>query len=485
MAAAAATIRNFLADVIGINDGPVGNIHQIRDKVRDEGLDQITDLVEFDDEDVKILCASVRKPGGSIQDPNDATRTIPDPGHSIAAICEKRLRLACYGARLYDLIGRPIAADSLSRARLRQFEKHQQTIENHEDPENMPEISKSFGIMKALDMFPMHLRERIGARKVALSYVVRDDENPKPLEPLVNNNITSASYETIMDEMISRVPLSGPEYIEDNAKAYQIIQDLVAGTSHESSIKSFRRSRDGRSAYLALVQHNLGSSKWDKIIDSCETYLLRNEWNGRNVRFTLKMHIGKHREAHNELVRASQFVQYEVPNEHTRVTRLIKSITSKDAAILAAIAFIQGTAAKRDDFESAADYLLLTAPTPKDIERSYRVSALAYNGGSGDDNNQGGKKKDIGKTGVEFRYYKRAEYEKLNGKQKAELHEWRKSKGSTSGNNQAAKISSLESKLQEMVTANEAMSVKISSLTTKLDERSSDPLKNPLTQRSS
>ena len=180
MAAAAATIRNFLADVIGINDGPVGNIHQIRDKVRDEGLDQITDLVEFDDEDVKILCASVRKPGGSIPDANDATRTIPHPGHSIAAICEKRLRLACYGAKLYELIGRPIEAESLSRDRLCQFEKHQQTIENHDDPENMPEILKSFGIMKALDMFPMHLRERIGARSVALSYVIRDNVNPKP-----------------------------------------------------------------------------------------------------------------------------------------------------------------------------------------------------------------------------------------------------------------------------------------------------------------
>ena len=489
MAAAAATIRNYLADVIGIADGPPGNLNLVRDKVRQEGLDNIGDLIEFDDEDVKILCASIRKPGGTIQDPNDAARTIPDPGHSIAAISEKRLRIACYGAKIYDMINRPIEASSLSRARLRQFEKHIQTIENHEDPENLPEISKNFGIMKALDSIPVHLRERIGVRKIALSYVIRENVPPARLEPLGANKITSTNYETLMDEMIARVPLEGTEYIEDNAKVYQIIQDLVTGTTHESSIKTFRRARDGRSAYLALVQHNMGSSKWDKIIDACETYILRNEWNGRNIRFTLKMHIGKHREAHNELMRASQFVQYEIPNEHTRVTRLLKSITSKDAAILAAVAFIQGTPAKRDNFESAADYLLLTAPTAKDVERSYRISALTLGNDDNKSGNGGGRRPDIGKTGVELRYYKRSEYEKLNSNQRAELHEWRKTKNSKGRNkpsDDSAKISSLEAKLKEVLTANDLMNARISSLTSKLEgEKAKDPLSNPLNQRPS
>ena len=70
------------------------------------------------------------------------------------------------------------------------------------------------------------------------------------------------------------------------------------------------------------------------------------------------MHIKKHREAHNELVRASQFVNYEVPNKHTQVSRLIKIITSKDGLILDYITHIQGTLAMRGDFESAADFLL-------------------------------------------------------------------------------------------------------------------------------
>ena len=270
MAAAAAHMRTFLREVIGITDSPPPDTGARREAVRQEGLETITDLADFNEEDVKVLCASVRKPGGTVVDPNDKTRQIPNPGFNIPAIAEKRLKLACYGARMYRMLGRPITLDSLSRVRLREFEQHQLTIDEHEVPESIPPISKTFGIMRALDMVPIHLRERIGTRKVALKYVIRDNQNPAGLEALEADRITSAGYTSLMEEMIERAPLEGTEYHEDNAKVYQILQDLVAGTSHESSIKAHRKDRDGRGAYLSLVQHNLGSSKWDKIIERCE-----------------------------------------------------------------------------------------------------------------------------------------------------------------------------------------------------------------------
>ena len=233
MAAAQAEMRNFLADVIGIADSPGTNIHARRDAVRNEGLEVMADLIEFDDEDVKTLCASVRKPGGTIPDPAGARRQIQDPGHSIPAISEKRLKLACYGSRIYDLIDRPITADSLSRNRLREFEQHQITIEDHTEPETLPVISKTFGIMRALDILPTHLRERIGSQKVALLYIIRENEEPARLRNLEADRITSAEYDSIMDELIARTPHNGPKFREDNALVYQIVQDLVAGSTHE------------------------------------------------------------------------------------------------------------------------------------------------------------------------------------------------------------------------------------------------------------
>ncbi len=101
-------------------------------------------------------------------------------------------------------------------------------------------------------------------------------------------------------------------------------------------------------------------------MEDAEAYMMRREWSGKNFCFPLRVHIAKHREAFNEMVRAAQFIPYEVPNEHTRVGRLIKSIQSKDPSIVSAITHIQGNALQRDDFELAADFLLLTAPKLKD-----------------------------------------------------------------------------------------------------------------------
>ena len=60
--------------------------------------------------------------------------------------------------------------------------------------------------------------------------------------------------------------------------------------------------------------------------------------------------------------RAADFIQYDIPNERVRVGRLLKSITTKEPSIIAAITHIQGTPNLRGDFEAAADFLLLTAP---------------------------------------------------------------------------------------------------------------------------
>ena len=200
------------------------------------------------------------------------------------------------------------------------------------------------------------------------------------------------------------------------------------------------------------------------------------------------MHITKHREAHNELVRASQFVEYEIPNGHTRVSRLLKSITSKDGSILAATTHIQGTPTMREDLESAADFLLLTAPTPREIDRSYRISVVGLNATNGGNANSK-KSKGVGRSGVEFRYHSKDEYAKLNKDQKKELHEWRQSNKRGSQDNGFAnqsRISSLEMQVEEILKTNDAMKAKISSLTTSdnKSEAKANPLTNILNQRS-
>ena len=478
----AAGMRTYLRDVIGITD-PL----ERREAIRQEGLETIGDFVEFEKEDVETLCASVRKPGGTIPNPNarapGAPANIPNPGYAIPAICEKRLISAAYTARVYAMIGREINSENMNRARLKKYDAHKKLIDEHEDPERLPQVSKTFGIIKAMDLVPGHLRERLGLEKVALSYVIRNEENPPPIEDLVNtpenpNSATGPSYDSIMDELIAHAPHTGTAFREDNAKVFQILQDMIAGTSFESSIKSFQRTRDGRAAYKALLQHNMGSSKWDKILEDAEAYVMKREWNGRNMRFSLRAHVAKHREAHNEMMRASQHVEYELPNEHTRVGRLIKSITSKEPAIVSAITHIQGSQTQRNDFETAAEFLLLTAPSAGNVTSTHRVSAINNHKG----NNKNGKKGS--ETGIELRYYTKSEYNKLSTAEKKELHQLRNaSKGNNSsdvGNAMVAMLQQQVKELEERLVA----AIKTTSSESRPNDEKRLVLANPLNQRS-
>ena len=70
-----------------------------------------------------------------------------------------------------------------------------------------------------------------------------------------------------MDEFIAHAPHDGPEFTEDNATVLRLLQDILADTSHMSSMKPFQRTRDGRGSFQAIQRHNMGNSKWDNVIE--------------------------------------------------------------------------------------------------------------------------------------------------------------------------------------------------------------------------
>lgn len=481
---AAHAMRTYLQQVIGV-PAPA----ERREAIRDEGLEALDDFIEFDDSGITNLCASVRKPGGTIANPQAADpgqpAVIPNPGFSLSAICEKRLKLACYTAKCYNLIGRVIDQISMNRMRLRLYDDHKKIVDASEAPEKLQPVSKSFGIIRAMDIVPSHLRERLGVRDVALSYVIRDLENPGAVPALDPNKATGTDYNSIMDELIAYAPLQGEGYVSDNATVFQILQDMVSGRSFESSIKQFQRTQNGRSAYLALCQHNMGSAKWDKIVQEAETYVMKREWDGKNARFTLKSHINKHREANNDMVRAADHIAYEVPNEHTRV----KSITSTNGTVLAAVTNIHADPNRRGNFEAAADFLLLTTEMQKGSTNAsggggrQRISAIKQGGGSKANACKG-------ETGVELRYHKRHEYRKLNEEQKEELTAWREEKrnkskngGSNDTDDMKQQVAALQQSMASLAQTIAALNTQQTAPQTQQVSVVRNPLQNPLSQR--
>ena len=84
--AATNAIKTYLREVIGFSDGEEGTLKA--NAMITEGLDSFKSLVDFNKQDIKSLCSSIRKPGGLIEDPNDPERRIQNLGVSIQAIAE-------------------------------------------------------------------------------------------------------------------------------------------------------------------------------------------------------------------------------------------------------------------------------------------------------------------------------------------------------------------------------------------------------------
>jgi len=217
-------------------------------------------------------------------------------------------------------------------------------------------------------MMEEHLGGVLGINKIPLSYLIRG--NPEVPDLYVNpmrgetapEGPYGTSYNSFYGEMIACAPHGTPKYDEDNATLMNILTELVSGTHHEASIKPYKRARDGRGAFSALSQHNLGNNRFEAIAEKAEGVLNRMPWTGKSARNTLKIHLAKHREAFNDLMQVSQNIAYVVPNPQMRARAFLISLRSTDMNIVSARNIMQSEPRYLNDFEEMAEYILRVCP---------------------------------------------------------------------------------------------------------------------------
>ena len=156
----------------------------------------------------------------------------------------------------------------------------------------------------------------------------------------------------------------------------------------------------------------------------------------------------------------AKYVQYQLPNEHSRVGFLLEAIQNSDAGLQAAMASIRTDdepTGKRNNFEDAALYLLPYDPVAKKRAATNKRGAAYISGVAqdedGDLSTTQSQKPGIGKTGVHFCYYTKDEYSKLTSEQKRELKEWRLSNPDTDNSKQSKKgKKKTQKKLKKMIS---------------------------------
>ena len=404
-----------------------------------EGITNVMDLEEFNDEDIKSVQENLRKPAGTIVDPDDENERIARPSYVLGAKSVKRLKIAASAVRYYITVGREITAENMHFQNvLKNFGERWGAIiqKGKMDEPDVPKITRALPIVRWTESFEDFLHQVQGSRHIALAYLIREDAVPRdPAPPLLNHRCYSAEHKSVMGELIARANHDHTMYTDDNQKLYSFLEEATRTTQYASSIRPFSRSKDGREAYLSIKRQYAGKDKWQAEIKKQENFIHTRVWKG-NSNFTLESFITQHRAAHVSLQRCAQAVPHQIPNERTRVIHLTDAIQCSDAPLQAAIAHIKSQSddpgGMANNFEEAAAYLLQFCPVSKkrkatSSERNYNVSSVTPLDSDGQTNKK--KKPNKGKTGVELRYYKPNEYRKLAPAQIEELREWRKEKG--------------------------------------------------------
>ena len=392
-----------------------------------EGIVTPEDLGEFDKDGLDAIFRNLRKPpralqGGAGRGGGRGGGGLQDVEPFIVpAKSQMRISASALAVKYYDATGRELTPENMEWAVVQRFHEEWKAIleKKKKDIPDAPKLTKGLAVYKWLESVRNHLNQVIGVRNAPLSYVIRERAEVDPVpDALEDGEPFTAATGSVEGEMIARLSHRHALYKSDNGQVFDVIEVALRGTSISPSIAQFRRSRDGRSAYLALISQHAGRDVWDKLQRDAEHKLQNVKWNGQTT-ITLQQHMSMHRREWITLQDCSEYIPVEVPNGRQRVTWLMNSITSIDPSVLAAIAAVrQDETDKRVNFESAVTYLAPVCPVTAKQQRKGKlevnVSGTTVNGlGS------------VGKTGVALRYHKYSEFLKLSEEQKKELKDWK------------------------------------------------------------
>jgi hypothetical protein len=226
MAAQGAGMRNGLAALV-FTDAAAAEV------VIGQGYDSFDPLLELTDSTILDLVSTIRKPSGMIPNPAvpPVPLNIPNPGINIGHRAATNLKLAAFVVRHYERTSRPLdnPVATLGINNLCSYISLKNAEDAYTDPDSPPVLEK---VKRIRD----HIKT-LGMVKAPLAYIVRPTDVVPPSAQDLSNN-----YDTIQEEMVSRMPHTHIAYRQDNIKVWEMIRDSLHETEAFNWIKRSKRS---------------------------------------------------------------------------------------------------------------------------------------------------------------------------------------------------------------------------------------------------
>lgn len=441
----------------------MGLVNRTRVFLQSEGITDVEDLSEFTTKDSwSQLLENCKRPP---QVTDAAGNLVSQAAFRIGAKSLRRLKVAAKCVKYYQDTGRDLSANNMMwSTRLSAFEVSWKALEDakEKDPTNkLPILTRNFPIDKWLESYHNYADQRIGVRTCPLTYILREDSAVPAVAPALGANVPySAMHGSLRNEQIARYSHNHSLYSVDNASVFDDIEEATRGSRYQSSITTFKKHKNGRGAYLALREQFTGPAVWDKKKATSMEFLQSRKFTG-TTNTTLEAFLGQHRSAYVTLERCAEHVHCQLPDDRSRVQFLLENIQVEDANVKAALSSVRlddTPNGMRNNFEATVAFLLPTDPVEKKKARNKRpIADVAATEAEEDESEQPASKKlgnlktGRGSTGVEFRYYKPKEFNKLTKEQKNELLEHRKKHGLTGKEKKKSKPRSIASVVRSTI----------------------------------
>jgi len=439
MAANLAALNNYFQNTLVIQD------QAVRDGLNEQGLTSFDDFVTLTEKDIVQICANVRRPGGVIPNPNAAVvgqpPTITNPGVLVGHAVKIRLKMLCYFVKHLVRVQRmPFVPGVATLARLVAVYKLKEIEEVADDDEEIKlpsPLTKIDDVRVTLEDIDDYLRRKFGDSGCPLAYVTRDTV----ALPVIDAGF---GLPTFAEEMIARAPHIDISYQRDNVVVWNVIRHVTHGGPGWNWVSSFRPTRDGRAAYIALKTHYMGDSFVSRIRSSADSRLDNAYYDGKSRNFTFEQYCALLNNAFADLEATG-----EVVTESCKLRVFMTGL--KDSRLDVAKSQIQATPALQVSFEAAVTFTAtfleshrLTANVPRGRDVSNvnrgrdggrggrgrgrgRGSGRDGRGGRGHGGKTGGRGNGSGRgsNAITDRYYTPEEWERLTAEERQTVRDKR------------------------------------------------------------
>ncbi len=326
MAAAAAALAGFNAALtrIGFANEAIASMNQNQ-------IVSTTSLIGMEKDDVEQLMKIIR--GGQ------GAPVIPVP-----FMAQKKFTILCYWINRRTRLGESIAPGLFNDQAILQYGRLmvQESKDDETEGVKAPSEFKTGHKWKPFkEGCIAFFNTNLGMDRVPFSYIIREDQNPG--DPL-------AAYPNEHARLIAITPHAGLEYETDNGRVYDHLKSWTLNGPAWTWIRSFNNARNGRAAWLALLDHYEGDAQRDRVKDAAYAAIAQARYFGDRKRFSFETYVTIHQDAYEDLEQYGQVISAD-----KRVRDLLQGI--KDPKANAAKETILANNHLRNDFTSAVTHL--------------------------------------------------------------------------------------------------------------------------------